>query len=87
MNWEKRIQLIAGRARSEEPPQVDVAHDVLRILTSGQAEPITVAERFWMWLAAASAAVAVPVVVIAVMLYNASSGPLPEIVDSIAWVM
>jgi len=87
MNWEKRIDILAARARAEEPPQVDVAHDVLRILMSGQAEPITVTERFWMWLAAASAAVAVPVAVVAVMLYNASTGPLPEIVDSIAWVM
>jgi hypothetical protein len=87
MNWEKRIEILARRARSERPPQVDVAQSVLSLLASGQAEPITVAERLWMWLAAASAAVAVPAAVIAVTLYNASSGPLPELVDSIAWVM
>jgi len=87
MNWEKRIEILAARARAERPPQVDVAQSVLRILASGEAAPITVAERLWMWLAAGSAAVAVPAAVIAVALYNASSGPLPELVDSIAWVM
>ena len=66
---------------------MDVAQSVLSLLTSGQAEPITVSERLWMWLAAGSAAVAVPVAAVAVVLYNASTGPLPEIVDSIAWVM
>ena len=87
MNWEKRIEILAARARAERPPQVDVAQSVLRILASGEAAPITVAERLWMWLAAGSAAVAVPAAAIAVALYNASSGPLPELVDSIAWVM
>lgn len=87
MNWEKRIEILAGRARVEQPPQVDVAHSVLCILRSGRAAPIAVSERLWMWLAAASAAVAVPVAAIAVVLYHASSGPLPELFDSIAWVM
>ena len=87
MNWEKRIEILATRARVEQPPHVDVAQSVLHILTSGKAEPITVSERLWMWLAAGSAAVAVPAAAIAVVLYDASTGPLPEIVDSIAWVM
>jgi hypothetical protein len=87
MNWEKRMEILAARARAEQPPHVDVSYSVLSILTSGQAAPITVAERLWMWLAAGSAAVAVPAAAVAVALYNASTGPLPEIVDSIAWVM
>ncbi len=87
MNWEKRIEILAARARAEQPPHVDVSHSVLSVLTSGQATPITVAERLWMWLAAGSAAVAVPAAAVAVVLYNASTGPLQEIVDSIAWVM
>lgn len=87
MNWEQRILNLAARARVEEPPRVDVALHVLATLTAGRAEPLTVAERFWMWLAAASAAVAVPAAVIAVIVYNASTGPLPEIVDSISWAM
>jgi len=87
MNWERRIEILAARARAEQPPHVDVSQSVLSILTSGQAQPITVAERLWMWLAAGSAAVAVPAAAVAVALYNASAGPLPEIVDSIAWVM
>jgi hypothetical protein len=87
MKWETRIQRLAARARTEPPPPIDVTHSVLAVLRAGQAEPIAVTERFWMWLAAASAAVAVPAAVVAVALYNASSGPLPEIINSIAWAM
>jgi anti-sigma-K factor RskA len=87
MNWENRIERLAARARAEDLPRVDVAHSVLVMLTSGQAEPLTVAERFWMWLAAASAAVAVPAAAIALFVYHTSTGPLPEIVDSISWAM
>jgi hypothetical protein len=87
MKWEEQIQRLAARARTEQPPQVDVTHSVLAMLSTGQAEPIAVTERFWMWLAAASAAVAVPAAVVAVTLYNASTGPLREIVNSIAWAM
>lgn len=87
MKWQEQIQRLAARARTEQPPQVDVTHSVLAMLSAGQAEPIAVTERFWMWLAAASAAVAVPAAVVAVALYNASSGPLPEIINSIAWAM
>jgi hypothetical protein len=87
MNWEDRIHRVAVRARTEPPPQVDVSYSVLAMLRTGQAEPIAVTERFWMWLAAASAAIAIPAAVIAVALYNASTGPVPEIVNSIAWAM
>jgi hypothetical protein len=87
MNWEQRIEILAARARTEKPPHVDVASDVMRILMSDQAEPYTLAERLWMWLAAGAAAVAVPAAVVAIAIYNSSSGPLREIVDSIAWAM
>lgn len=87
MNWEEKVERLAARARSEQLPQVDVAHGVLAMLASGQAAPITVTERLWMWLAAGSAAVAVPAAVIAVVLYNTAASPLREIVDSISWAM
>ena len=89
MNWERRIEILAARARAEEPPHVDVASDVMRILMSDQAEPYTLAERLWMWLAAGAAALAVPAAIIAVMAYSAAAtpGPLHEIVDSIAWAI
>lgn len=87
MTWEKRLEMLAARARAEECPHVNVASDVLGILMSGQAEPLTVAESLWMWLAAGASALAVPAAVIAVTMYNASTGPLREIVDSVSWAM
>jgi hypothetical protein len=89
MKWEQRIEVLATRARAEEPPHVDVASDVMRILLSDQVEPYTLAERLWMWLAAGAAAVAIPAAVVAIMAYNAATtpGPLHEIVDSIAWAI
>ena len=85
MNWEQKFERLAERARSEVPPQVDVAGGVLRILCSGRGQPVTVAEKFWMWLAAVSAAVAVPVAVFAVVTYMQSAGPLAELADAVSW--
>ena len=87
MNWERRIEHLAARARAEEPPRVDVARSVLGILSGERLEPISMAERLWMWLAAASAAVAVPAAVVAGIAYRSATGPLREIVDSISWAM
>ena len=87
MNWEDQIQKLAARARTETPPSVDVAPEVLRILASGQAYPLTVGERLWIWLAAGASAVAVPAAAIAVSVYNAGAGPLREIMNSIAWAI
>jgi hypothetical protein len=87
MKWESRLEMLAARARAEETPHVNVAPDVLSILMGGQAEPLTVAESLWMWLAAGASALAVPAAVIAVTMYNAGTGPLREIVNSVAWAM
>lgn len=87
MNWEEKIERLAARARVEQPPQVNVAPDVLRFLTSDQADPVTVGERFWIWLAAGAAAVAVPAAAISVSIYNTSTGPLREVINSISWAM
>ena len=87
MSWEKKIEVLAARARAEEPPRVDVASSVLRILMSGQAEPITMGERLWIWLAAGASAIAVPAAVVAIVMYNTSAGPLHELVDSISWAL
>jgi hypothetical protein len=87
MTWEKKLEMLAARARAEECPRVNVASDVLGILMSGEAEPLTVAESLWMWLAAGASAVAVPAAVIAVAIYNAGAGPLREIVNSVSWAM
>jgi hypothetical protein len=89
MNWQRKIEILAARARAEETPHVDVASDVMQLLMSDDVEPYTWAERLWMWLAAGAAAVAVPAAIVAVIAYNAATrvGPLHEIVDSIAWAI
>lgn len=84
MDW-KQIERMALRAQAERPPQVDVAHSVIRILSAGRAEPLGVAERFWMWLAAVSSAVAVPAAAVAFLAYARSAGPLSQIAEAISW--
>jgi anti-sigma-K factor RskA len=87
MNWEQKIEQLAARAREERPPRVDVTSSVLAVLSAGQAQPLTMAERFWMWLAAVSAAVAVPAAVAAIALYTRSPQPLSEIAEAISWAI
>jgi len=38
MNWEEKFMLLAARARAEEIPHVNVAPEVLTLLTSGRPE-------------------------------------------------
>jgi len=84
MNW-KQIERLAVRAQADRPPTVDVAPSVIRMLTAGRAEPLTVTERFWMWLAAVSSAIAVPTAAVAFILYVRSAGPLSQIAEAISW--
>ena len=93
MKHESLFEALSARARSESPPSVDIAGRVIAILNAS-AGRLTVeqnriegmAERPLLWLAAASSAVAASVVVAAIMVYNASTGPLYEISRAIAWV-
>ena len=87
MNWERRIEHLAARARSEAPPRVDVTHSVLGMLDAAHMGPISLSERLWVWLAAVSTAVAVPAAIVAGVLYRSATGPLREIVDSIFGAM
>jgi len=87
MNWEQKIERLAARARAEDPPPVDVRFQVLASLTSGRAQPLTMAERFWLWLAAASAAIAVPAATTAFIIYTRSAEPLSEIAEAISWAV
>lgn len=87
MDWERRIERLAARARAEETPRVDVTRDVLLALAGDRAQPLTAAERLWMWLAAAASAVAVPTAAVAIMLYSRSAEPLSEIVETISWAI
>jgi anti-sigma-K factor RskA len=87
MNWEQKFERLAAQARAEQSPRVDVAQSVLRKLTAGPAQPMTMSERFWMWLAAVSSAVAVPAAVAAFIIYTRSVEPLSEIAEAISWAI
>jgi hypothetical protein len=80
------FEALSARARSESPPSVDVAGRVIAILNAEQNRIEQLTEKPLLWLAAASSALAAPAVVAAIMVYNASTGPLYEISQAIAWV-
>ena len=87
MKNESLFKALAMRARNEAPPSVDVAGRVIAILRAEQNRIERMAEKPLLWLAAASSAFAVPAVIVAIMVYNASTGPLYEISQAIAWVV
>jgi len=87
MKNESLFEALTARARSESPPSVDVAGRVIARLNAKQNRIERMAEKPLLWLAAASSAFAVPAVIVAIMVYNASTGPLYEISQAIAWVV
>ncbi len=87
MKNENLFEALAARARSESPPSVDVAGRVIARLSAQQNRIEQLTEKPLLWLAAASSAFAVSAVVIAIIVYNASIGPLYEISQAIAWVV
>jgi hypothetical protein len=87
MKNENLFEALVARARSESPPVVDVAGRVIARLRAEQSRIERMTEKPLLWLAAASSAFAVSAVVIAIMVYNASTGPLYEISQAIAWVV
>ena len=86
MKNENLFEALSARARSEPPPSVDVAGRVIARLNAEQNRIERMVEKPLLWLAAASSAFAVPAVIVAIMVYNASTGPLYEISQAIAWV-
>lgn len=86
MKNESLFEALSARARRESPPSVDVAGRVIAILSAEQNRIERMAEKPLLWLAVASSAVAVPLVIAAIMVYNASTGPLYEISQAISWV-
>jgi hypothetical protein len=87
MKNENLLEALCACARSETPPSVDVSGRVIAILNAEQSRIERIAEKPLFWLAAASSAFAVSAVVIAIMVYNASTGPLYEISQAISWVV
>ncbi len=86
MKNENLFEALSARARSESPPSVDVSGRVIARLSTEQNRIEQLTEKPLLWLAAASSAFAVSAVVIAIIVYNASTGPLYEISQAIAWV-
>ncbi len=86
MKNESLFEALSARARSESPPSVDVSDRVIARLNADQNRIEQLTEKPLLWLAAASSAFAVPAVIVAIMVYNASTGPLYEISQAIAWV-
>jgi len=86
MKNENLFEALSARARSESPPSIDVAGRVIARLNAEQNRIEQLTEKPLLWLAAASSAFAVSAVVIAIIVYNASTGPLYEISQAIAWV-
>ena len=86
MKHENLFEALSAKARSESPPSVDVSGRVIAILNTEQNRIEQLTEKPLLWLAAASSAFAVSAVVIAIIVYNASTGPLYEISQAIAWV-
>jgi len=87
MKNESLFEALSARARMDSPPTVDVAGRVIAKLNAQQSRIEQMAERPLLWVAAASSAAAVPAVVAAIMVYNASTGPLYDISQAIAWVV
>lgn len=87
MNIEKRLEKLAVLARSEETPQINVAHKVLGAISYQPARYETASERQLMWVAAVSSAVAAMIVVAAVAAYYNVSDPITEVSDAISWVI
>jgi hypothetical protein len=87
MKNENLFEALAERARSDSPPSVDVSSRIIARLSAEQSRIERMAEKPLLWLAAASSAFAVSAVVIAIIVYNASIGPLYEISQAIAWVV
>jgi len=87
MRNEERLEILAARARGETPPRMDVASQVISILTIEEDRLDRITERPLMWLAVLSSAIAASVMAIAVILYYFQSNPLAEISETISWVM
>jgi hypothetical protein len=87
MKNEDRFEILVARARGEIPPGVDVAGQVIAILTAEQDRLDRITERPLMWVAVFSSAAAIPAAILAIVAYYTWVDPLFEISQAIAWVM
>jgi hypothetical protein len=87
MNFEEQLEKLANLARAEQPPQINVAHSVLGVLSYQARRRQAASERQLMWVAVVSSAVAAMVVIAAVAAYYSWTDPITEVSDAISWVI
>lgn len=87
MNFEKRLEKLAAAARSEDAPQINVAHKVLGAISYQAARYEKASERQLMWVAVVSSAVAAMIAVAAVAAYYSVADPITEVSETISWVI
>jgi hypothetical protein len=75
MNEEERIRRLAGRARMETPPAVDVTDRVMAILHA-EASRQTPVSRPLAWVAAVSFGLAIPAGLLGIWVWNSLTDPL-----------
>ena len=73
------------QARREQAPAVDVAAGVMAILASLPARDPQAATRSFAWVAGISAALAAPAALVLVLVWDALTDPLVELVAGLAW--
>jgi hypothetical protein len=86
MKMENLLRKLAGKARMETPPDVDIAGNVMLIIT-GQQLRNQVYDKPFVWMASLSTAAAVAIGTLAIYAYYAWTNPLAEISDTIAWAL
>jgi hypothetical protein len=86
MNMENFLRKLADNARMETPPDVDIADNVMLIISSQQLRN-QVYDKPFVWMASLSSAAAIAIGTLAIYAYYAWTNPLAEISDTIAWAL
>jgi hypothetical protein len=81
------LNILFEKAGREKSPKVNVADNVIAIISANEKQTEWFRNKPLMWIAALSSAVAVPFVITAFVLHNLWIGPLFEISQVISWVM
>ncbi|MCF7955953.1 MAG: hypothetical protein K9M75_09150 [Phycisphaerae bacterium] len=83
---ENLLQKLAGKARLETMPNVDVVDSVMRIISQQKFTPQSIDKPF-VWMASLSTAAAIAIGSFAIYAYFAWSNPLSEMSETIAWAL
>jgi hypothetical protein len=86
MNMENLLTKLADRARMETPPDVDIADNVMQIITARHLQA-RLYDKPFVWMASLSTAAAVAIGTLAVYAYYTWTNPLAEISETIAWAL